>query len=102
MFQRKIPGSLVVPPKVLTGKTSAEAVRVWIVDGALQVTLAPELFEHAGMWGILLVDIARHVSNAIHGTRGISPDQILAEIRETLDSEWESPTDDHPGEFAKS
>ncbi len=102
MSEKTIPGSLPVPAQALTAETKTEALRAWIVDGALHVSLAPEIFEYPGRWGILLVDIARHVSNALHETRGVSADHVLREIRETLDDEWESPTDDHPGELVKS
>ncbi len=51
-----------------------------------------------GGWGILLVDVANHVANALEGRLGtpdgeVSRDEILARIKELFDKEWAKRTD---------
>jgi len=52
---------------------------------------ASGLWEDAGNWGIILVDLARHVANAYeHDWRG-DYFEVLGRIRELFDAEWDSP-----------
>jgi hypothetical protein len=45
-----------------------------------------------GVWGLALVDIARHAANGYAG-QGEDPQKALARIRQLFDAEWNAPTD---------
>ena len=83
------------PPSVKEAETSMELLRVWIVDKRLEVVLSGNLWKDSASWGLLLVDLARHVANA-YEEQGHDREAVLARIREGFDAEWRVPTDE-PG-----
>jgi len=60
--------ALHVPPAALE-RGGVEIVRAVVVDGALHVSLRPA-FDDPQAWGMLLADVARHVSR-IYQNEGI-------------------------------
>ena len=84
---------LPVPPSSQMSEKASEVLRVWInADRNMDVTLRPA-FADPSAWGILLVDIARHVARAYEQDREHSMQAALARIREGLDAEWDHATD---------
>jgi hypothetical protein len=69
-----------------------ELASIWIVDKKQQVVLSGNLWDDPAAWGLMLVDIARHVANA-YADQGRSRDEVLRRIRAAFDAEWEAPTD---------
>jgi hypothetical protein len=45
------------------------------------------------VWGIALVDIARHAAKAYALDGGISESEALRRIKQLFDAEWSSPTE---------
>lgn len=89
MTARELP----IPPSSQISGDAAEVLRVWInADRSMDVSLIPA-FEDPGAWGILLVDIARHVARAYASSGEGSEEAVLEAIRELFTAEWESPTD---------
>lgn len=86
---------LAIPPAAVANKCR-ELLRVWAGDGNVHVALAAEVWEDPGAWGILLVDLARHVANA-YEQRGYSSGAALTKIRQGFDAEWGTPTDEPTG-----
>lgn len=86
---------LLIPPKA-AASSCRELIRVWAGDGDVHVSLATEIWDDPGSWGVLLVDLARHVANA-YEERGRSRDEALRRIREVFDAEWSHPTDEARG-----
>jgi Domain of unknown function (DUF5076) len=83
---------LEVPPFVQeTGGT--EVLRAF-VDGqnGLSISLK-SAFEDPSTWGLLLVDVARHVARAYAKQEEFSEDEALDRIRAMFDAEWDRPTD---------
>ncbi len=75
---------------------SYEILRVWIEKTSQKYILLPQISDDPGEWGIILVDIARHVANAYaesepenENTRSF----VLDRIRQYFDAEWEYPTE---------
>jgi hypothetical protein len=87
------PRELRPPPEVLQDGQAGEVLRAWIVGGGLSVSLAPLSFERIGVWGILLVDIARHVARGCEQEGKGSYAANLEAIRELVDAEFARPTD---------
>jgi hypothetical protein len=93
------------PPMATTNARAVEILRVWAApDGPQQVTLRT-CWEEAGVWGLMLVDVARHAAQA-YEREGRDPRQVLERIRQAFDAEWAFPTDapkdltDDPGGMA--
>jgi len=53
---------LPIPEGVFGGEQAAEVLSAWIVDGKLHVA-AQRTFEKPEMWGMMLMDFARHAAN---------------------------------------
>jgi hypothetical protein len=83
--------ALHVPPAALE-RGGVEVLRAVVVDGALHVSLRPA-FDDPQAWGMLLADVARHVSR-IYQSEGKAPEaRTLERIRMMFDAELDSPTD---------
>lgn len=63
--------ALHVPPAALE-RGGVEVLRAVVVDGALHVSLRPA-FDDPQAWGMLLADVARHVSR-IYESEGKAPE----------------------------
>ena len=87
------PNELAPPPGALIDpKRSNEVLRAWIVKEGLQVSMQPA-FEDASVWGILLVDLARHAARMYADQGSQTFEQALAKIRFMWDAETAKPTD---------
>jgi hypothetical protein len=84
---------LTSPPEVASDLDAAEVLRAWIVRGGLTVSLSPLAFPDVATWGILLIDIARHVARAAEqeGQGGYAAN--LKKIRKLMEAELALPTD---------
>ena len=71
---------------------SSEVFRAWIVGQGLQVSLQMG-FKDPAVWGILLVDIARHAARIYEAEGVMSEEDALAAIRSLFDAEWNNMTD---------
>jgi hypothetical protein len=88
-----IPNELSPPPGArLDAKNAREVLRAWIVREGLQVSLQPA-FDDPSVWGILLVDIARHAARMYADQGDGTFDQAMAKIRFMWDAESSKPTD---------
>ena len=94
-------GELGIPPVASTDPHALEIARVWAADGRQHVCLRPEIWDDPTAWGLMLVDLAKHVANAYEqagcGTRA----DILKQIKHGFDIEWNNPTDEATGELNK-
>lgn len=88
---------LPVPPAARVDPAARELVRVWAAGGVQHVSLEIGLWPDPAAWGLLLVDLARHVANAYERTQGQHASDVLARIKEAFDTEWEAPTDSPTG-----
>ena len=83
---------LPIPRAVVAANKKAEMARIWLADGSQIVTLSPRLWEDPGAWGIMLIDLARHVARA-YEEKGLDATVALGRIKEAMDAEWSSATD---------
>ena len=96
MFGRK-PKELNVPLAAIADPNAVELVRVWAADGKQHVTISAEAWEDPATWGIMLVDLARHVANYYADERGMGREEVLARIKALFEAEWQSPTSEATG-----
>ena len=93
--------ALEIPPAAKGDPKAAEIARISAAHGQQHVHLRSGMWEDAGNWGIMLVDLARHVANAYEQDGRGDYFQVLARIREIFDAEWDSPTDIARGKFTE-
>jgi hypothetical protein len=82
-----------VPPIAGENADAIEVLRVWAAPDSPQQLTLRTAWEDPGAWGLVLVDIARHVSQA-YEAEGRSPEDVIEKIRQMWDAEWSNPTDD--------
>jgi Domain of unknown function (DUF5076) len=81
-----------LPPDVVGREDATEVLRAFVVDGGLSIAFA-RAFEEPDMWGMLLVDIARHASRAYARESDYTEKEALARIIEMFEAEIARPTD---------
>lgn len=90
--KRQDRNALDVPPIARSNPNAVEILRVWAAPGLpQQLTLKPT-WKDSAAWGLLLVDVARHVAIA-YASEGQEHNAVLARIKAAFDAEWKSPTD---------
>ena len=82
---------LEVPEVVLRSRERAELARIWLADGSQVAVISERLWSDPGVWGLMLVDLAKHVAQA-YAQHGTPSDLALKKIKEAMDAEWASPT----------
>ena len=83
---------LPIPSAAERAEKAVEMARIWIVDGDQHVVISPNLWKDAAAWGLMLVDLAKHVASA-YEAQGHERAAVLKKIHEAFEVEWESPTD---------
>jgi hypothetical protein len=81
-----------LPPDVIGREDATEVLRAFVVDGGLSIAFT-RAFEEPDMWGLLLVDIARHAARAYAKESACTEDEALARIVEMFEAEIARPTD---------
>jgi hypothetical protein len=81
-----------LPPDVMGRDDAMEVLRAFVVDGGLSIAFT-RAFEEPDMWGLLLVDVARHASRAYARESAYTEDQALTRIVDMFEAEIARPTD---------
>jgi hypothetical protein len=81
-----------LPPDVMGRDDATEVLRAFVVDGGLSIAFT-RAFEEPDMWGLLLVDIARHAARAYAQESTYTEEEALARVIEMFESEIARPTD---------
>ena len=71
---------------------ATEVLRAFVVDGGLSIAFT-RAFEEPDMWGLLLVDIARHAARAYAQESTYTEDEALARVVDMFEAEIARPTD---------
>ena len=81
-----------MPPDVMGRDDATEVLRAFVIDGGLSIAFT-RAFEEPDMWGLLLVDIARHAARAYAREGGFSEEEALTRIVDMFEAEIARPTD---------
>jgi hypothetical protein len=81
-----------LPPDVVGRDDAVEVLRAFILDGGLSIAFT-RAFEEPDMWGLLLVDLARHAARAYARESGFTEEEALARILDMFEAEIARPTD---------
>jgi uncharacterized protein DUF5076 len=88
---------LPIPAGAADDDPAIELLRVWAAKGKQHVTLATGLWNDPASWGIMLVDLAKHIANAYEQIADESREVALARIKAGFDAEWQKATDTPTG-----
>jgi hypothetical protein len=81
-----------IPPDAATNPDAIEVLRAFVVDGGLSISFV-RAFDDPQMWGMLLVDIARHAARVYEKEGVVSEAEALASIVDMFDAELANVTD---------
>src|ERR1700760_1291463 len=81
-----------LPPDVIGRDDATEVLRAFVLDGGLSIAFQ-RAFEEPDMWGLLLVDIARHAARAYARESNYSEEDAVDRIVEMFKAEIARPTD---------
>lgn len=81
-----------LPPDVEGREDATEVLRAFVLDGGLSIAFM-RAFEEPEMWGLLLVDIARHAARAYARESEYTEDEAMGRIIEMFEAEISRPTD---------
>jgi hypothetical protein len=81
-----------LPPDVSGREDAIEVLRAFVIDGGLSIAFQ-RAFEDPEMWGLLLVDIARHAARAYAREAEYSENEALSRIVDMFEAEIARPTD---------
>ena len=71
---------------------ATEVLRAFVIDGGLSIAFQ-RAFDEPDMWGLLLVDIARHAARAYARESDYTEEDALERIVEMFEAEIARPTD---------
>ena len=81
-----------IPPDAIGRDDAVEVLRAFVLDGGLSISFT-RAFDDPDMWGMLLVDIARHAAR-VYAKEGVMDEtEALARIARMFTSELMDPTD---------
>jgi hypothetical protein len=86
-----------LPPDVAGRDDATEVLRAFVLDGGLSISFM-RAFDEPDMWGLILVDIARHAARAFAREGVCSEEEAMARILAMFEAEVQRPTD--PGSTA--
>jgi hypothetical protein len=81
-----------LPPDVVGRDDATEVLRAFVLDGGLSIAFT-RAFDEPDMWGLILVDIARHAARAYARENACTEDEALARIVDMFEAEIARPTD---------
>lgn len=82
---------LEIPQVVIQSNQKTELARIWLADGDQIAVISPRLWDDPGVWGLMLVDLAKHVAQAYERS-GVPSSLALLKIKEAFDIEWSHST----------
>ena len=81
-----------LPPDVIGREDAHEVLRAFVLDGGLSIAFT-RAFEEPDIWGLLLVDVARHAARAYARESSYTEEEALQRILDMFDAEIARPTD---------
>jgi hypothetical protein len=82
-----------IPPDAIANDEAVEVLRAFVVDGGLSISFT-RAFDDPGMWGMLLVDVARHAARVFEKEGVMTQEEAMERIREMFEAEIARPTDE--------
>jgi hypothetical protein len=81
-----------VPPDAVANDKAVEVLRAFVVDGGLSISFT-RAFDDPAMWGMMLVDIARHAARVYEKEGAMSEAEAMERIVDMFESELGAASD---------
>jgi hypothetical protein len=81
------------PSAIQNEPEALELLRVWVSRGERYISMGTNVWKDPAVWGIMLVDLAKHIASEYHTATGMDPIIALHRVREGFDAEWRQATD---------
>jgi hypothetical protein len=94
MWPRKKLNEMPPPHTVIDDPKAQEILRAWVAHNKLHLAFSPTTWDDPAGWGIMTVDLMRHVARAYEAEGKGRFDDVLARVRAGFDAEWQAPTDE--------
>jgi hypothetical protein len=91
---------LIIPPEAEKDPESFEILRVWGANGQQHVIINPNLWDDPATYGIMLADLAHHISRFFESENGFAREETAKVILESFTNELNDPNTDFEGEIA--
>ena len=101
LFNGKHENELDVPPQAVDDAEGLEIARIWAAGGQQVVTLRAGIWDDPASWGLMLVDLAKHIAIAYEQLGMGTQNDVLLRIKEVLYAEWSNPTDEPTGRIVE-
>lgn len=92
---------LPIPISARNDPRATEILRVWAASGGQHVAINTGLWDDPAIWGLMLVDLARHVAKAHEQLGHMDSADFLHRLKQGFDAEWDAPTDLPKGGLAR-
>jgi hypothetical protein len=79
---------LPIPGPAAKDKKAREILRVWASGGRQRISIDTDDEDGPAGWGIVLVDLARHVAAAYEETGQMKGPAVLDRIKQTFEANW--------------
>jgi hypothetical protein len=79
---------LPIPGPAAENKDAREILRMWGAAGKQRISIDTEEEGGPAGWGIVLVDLARHVAVAYEQSGNIKGTEVLDRIKRTFEAKW--------------
>jgi hypothetical protein len=79
---------LVIPDRVAGDANGSELLRAWACGGKQHISINTGVFDDPFAWGMMLVDLARHVANAFDQSGRMKNADVLDRIKRNFDAKW--------------
>ena len=81
-----------LPPDVIGRDDATEVLRAFVLDGGLSIAFT-RAFDEPDVWGLLLVEVARHAARAYGRESDLTEEEALKRIVDMFEAEVARPTD---------
>ena len=82
------PHELPIPDPSANNEHAREILRVWAAGGRPQISIDTTVWEDPVSWGIMLVDLAKHLANAYEQAGRMNHAMVLSRIKQNFDAKW--------------
>lgn len=79
-----------IPPSLrMENRDAREITRVWLTqNGDLHAIIDSSILEDVAMWGVVLTQIGKHITDAYDPYGGLSKREVFGMIKAKLDEAW--------------
>lgn len=79
---------LLIPDRAARDASAREMLRAWASGGKLHISIDAGVSDDPFAWGLILVDLARHVANAYDQSGRMQSATVLERIKQNVDAKW--------------